>query len=274
MRARGVDLRLAVPVAVAWAATAVLIGMPGALPWAVAALGLLGLGSALLGSDLRARRWRWLLVIALASVTAVVPVSIAAAQAGARHPAVLDHAARAGRQVSAVLVVGETVRDGHPFAATLTEAATGDTTVRGSVPVEVYPPRDGDPSAERIAIGSTIAIRGALAAEDAGESAAYRLFAAGDLSIEDSVERGPPWYLSWADGLRAGFGRLAQDLPGDGAALLPGLAIGDTSAVSDGLDQSMKASSLTHLTAVSGDTARNAGGLKEVSNPEHLDPGR
>jgi len=245
MRARGVDLRLAVPVAVAWAATAVLIGMPGALPWAVAALGLLGLACALFA---RRRRWRWLLVIALASVTAVVPVSIAAAQAGARHPVALDHAARAGRQVSAVLVVGETVRDGHPFSATLTEAAFGDTTVRGSVRVEVYPPRDGAPSAERIAIGSTIAMRGVLAAEDAGESAAYRLFAAGDLS----VERGPPWYLSWADGLRAGFGRLAQDLPGDGAALLPGLAIGDTSAVSEGLDQSMKASSLTHLTAVSG----------------------
>src|SRR6185312_2370020 len=45
---------------------------------------------------------------------------------------------------------------------------------------------------------------------------------------------------------------VAKGLPGDGGALLPGLAIGDTSAVSTGLDTAMKASSLSHLTAVSG----------------------
>ena len=36
---------------------------------------------------------------------------------------------------------------------------------------------------------------------------------------------------------------------------MPGLAIGDTSAVGDALDDAMKASSLSHLTAVSGPTA-------------------
>jgi len=243
MRARGVDLRLALPVAAAWAATAVLIGMPGALPWAVAALALLAAGSAMLG-----RRWRPLLVVALACATALVPVSIAAAQAGARHPVALEQAARAGRQVSARLVVGETVRAGHPFAGTLVEASFGDTVVRGSVPIAVFPPRDAQASRERTAIGSAIVVRGVLVAEDPGESASYRLFAAG----MPTVERGPPWYLSWADGLRAGFGRVAAALPGDGAALLPGLSIGDTSAVSEQLDADMKASSLTHLTAVSG----------------------
>jgi competence protein ComEC len=45
---------------------------------------------------------------------------------------------------------------------------------------------------------------------------------------------------------------VAAGLPGDGGALLPGLAIGDTSAVSEDLDQAMKTSSLSHLTAVSG----------------------
>jgi len=239
----GVDLRLAVPVAAAWGATAVLIGMPGAQPWAVAGLVLLAVGSAALG-----RRWRWLLVVALASATAAAPVSIAAAQAGARHPAALEQAARAGRHASVLLVVGETVRDGHPFAATLSEASFGDTVVRGAVPVAVFPPRDSAPSAPRIAIGATVSVRGVLVAEDPGEGAAYRLFASGGYT----VERGPPWFLSWADGLRADFGRLAASLPGDGAALLPGLSIGDTSAVSEQLDADMKASSLTHLTAVSG----------------------
>jgi competence protein ComEC len=41
-------------------------------------------------------------------------------------------------------------------------------------------------------------------------------------------------------------------LPGDGAALLPGLILGDTSAVDHGLTGAMRVTSLTHLTAVSG----------------------
>ncbi len=57
---------------------------------------------------------------------------------------------------------------------------------------------------------------------------------------------------SGADRLRAGFSTAARIVPGDGGALLPGLAIGDTSAVDPSLDAAMKASSLSHLTAVSG----------------------
>jgi competence protein ComEC len=58
--------------------------------------------------------------------------------------------------------------------------------------------------------------------------------------------------VAWAGELRAGFRDLVSGLPGQGAGLLPGLAIGDTSAVDGELDASMKGSSLTHLTAVSG----------------------
>ena len=52
--------------------------------------------------------------------------------------------------------------------------------------------------------------------------------------------------------MRTGFAEAAGSLDGDGGALVPGLAIGDTSAVGDELDAAMKASSLSHLTAVSG----------------------
>ncbi|MBK4346578.1 ComEC/Rec2 family competence protein [Lacisediminihabitans changchengi] len=232
---------MAIPVAAAWAVTAVMIGMPGVLPWAVGALVALAVGTAVLG-----RRWRWLLVVSLACATAAVPVSLAAAQAGARHPAALVEAARAGRQVTVLLVVDETMRDGHPFAATLTDASFGETALSASVPIAVFPQR-GE-VVQRAAIGSTVSARGVLVAEDPGESAAFRFFVSGD----QRVVRGPPWFLAWADGLRADFRRLVADLPGDGARLLPGLSIGDTSAVTDELDASMKASSLTHLTAVSG----------------------
>ena len=41
-------------------------------------------------------------------------------------------------------------------------------------------------------------------------------------------------------------------LPGPGAGLIAGLAVGETSAVDAELDAAMKATSLAHLTAVSG----------------------
>ena len=44
----------------------------------------------------------------------------------------------------------------------------------------------------------------------------------------------------------------AQRLGGDGADLLPGLVLGDTSRVSEGLSEAMRQTSLTHLMAVSG----------------------
>jgi competence protein ComEC len=48
------------------------------------------------------------------------------------------------------------------------------------------------------------------------------------------------------------FAAALSGLPGDGAALLPGLTLGDTSAVDHGLNSAMRVASLTHLTAVSG----------------------
>jgi hypothetical protein len=48
------------------------------------------------------------------------------------------------------------------------------------------------------------------------------------------------------------FAEALSGLPGDGAALLPGLTLGDTSSVDHGLTAAMRVASLTHLTAVSG----------------------
>lgn len=61
-----------------------------------------------------------------------------------------------------------------------------------------------------------------------------------------------PWFLSWAPALRALLLEHSSALPGVGAQLVPGLAIGDTSRVSSALTTAMKTSSLTHITAVSG----------------------
>ena len=102
--------------------------------------------------------------------------------------------------------------------------------------------------AARIQLGTRLAFEARVSRLPAADEHGFRLRAAGDVRV---VAAPPPW-LSWAAGLRIGFADAARGLGGDGAALVPGLAIGDTSAVGESLDAAMKASSLSHLTAVSG----------------------
>ena len=74
------------------------------------------------------------------------------------------------------------------------------------------------------------------------------------LAHEIEVVEPPTGILRIAADLRQSLVRAAAGLPGGGGELVPGLAVGDTSAVSSQTDADMKASSLSHLTAVSGDT--------------------
>ncbi|MCC2308010.1 ComEC/Rec2 family competence protein [Cellulomonas chengniuliangii] len=91
--------------------------------------------------------------------------------------------------------------------------------------------------------------------------------AAGRLLPSDATGReaavliapGPPTVVSDASALltatarvRGGLAALAAGLPGDAGALLPGMAVGDTSRLPVDLADAMRASGLTHLTAVSG----------------------
>jgi len=71
----------------------------------------------------------------------------------------------------------------------------------------------------------------------------------------------PPWWQSAAGGLRSGLRAATGTLPPAEAGLLPGLAIGDTSALTQEVDDDFRAAGLTHLLAVSGDTAPQTGAL-------------
>ena len=61
-----------------------------------------------------------------------------------------------------------------------------------------------------------------------------------------------PAWQEGAGAVRASLRASVRDRPVDEAGLLPGLVVGDTSGVPDDLDVAMRASSLAHLTAVSG----------------------
>jgi competence protein ComEC len=107
---------------------------------------------------------------------------------------------------------------------------------------------DGLATVDAPPIGSTIRIEGRFRPTDDGSQTSWLVFVEG----HPETIRQPGWQVAWAAGLRAEFTGAARDLPGDGADLIPGLAIGDDSLVDASLDQAMKDSGLSHLTAVSG----------------------
>ena len=96
--------------------------------------------------------------------------------------------------------------------------------------------------------GARAQVLGSLEATDPGDAARALL-----------TTRAPPRVLSrpsgWAGvvvGLRAGLATACAPLGADAGGLLPGLVVGDTSAVPPDLSEAMRATGLTHLTAVSG----------------------
>ena len=253
-----VDIRLAAPVVVAWVTVGVLLSLPRLLAgaafvlWAVAAL-LLIVAIAV------GRRGRTVLAgLVVALVAAALLVSVAAVRAPHRQPAEMIEAAHAGRFVTATAMVTQSVHESvHEatratsaplrqviFSATLSSVTVGGSTTAVDVPVSVF----ADRPAVTIAIGATVRLAGTLSATDPADAVAFRMFADHGTRVESAA----PWYLDWANGLRSRFRDAAGELPGDGGDLLPGLAIGDTSSVRESLDGAMKATSLSHLTAVSG----------------------
>ncbi|MDQ0743198.1 competence protein ComEC [Clavibacter sp. B3I6] len=321
--ARQIDLRLALPAAVAWTATALAVGVrrvSAGLAVAAAVLALAGAGIAVgaamprssaprdvgvdVGSDAHpgggsprparcARRsaragvgphataplLRAVAGGAVAAGATALLLGAAATQEPLRHPAALDAAASADGMVVADLILDEPPA---PLAskagggsggaggrvrlvAHLTalhvgqdahgRAADGTVVLAAPVPVVVFAGRphderdgrDGSPGG-RLGVGTVVQLSAAVRQADPADRAAYLLLARGALEATAA----PSGASGVADALRAGLARAAAALPGPGAELLPGLAIGDVSAVAPALAQSMKDSSLTHLTAVSG----------------------
>ncbi|MGM1016176.1 MAG: ComEC/Rec2 family competence protein [Actinomycetota bacterium] len=130
-----------------------------------------------------------------------------------------------------------------------TGAHQGDISVRVGVAV---PSTDGAADSSRapedLALGAVVRVVGVAKAADAGERASLIIFGEGPVEIVAP----PGGVFAIAADVRADFVDRATRLPEPGAGLLPGLAVGDTSAVSDELDAAMLASGLSHLTAVSG----------------------
>jgi competence protein ComEC len=229
-----IDLRIVLPATVAWLAAVILLPFPEALlPVAIA--GFAGSVALVILGRFTHRSFPIVLGVSLAAIALVC--SSAFATSNVRRPAILAHAQLA----DATVVTTQTVTHASTyFAATLTRSGKSEL----SVPVLVF----GATPSRRVEIGTALRVSGKLQSTSPSDEVSYLVFA----RVPAVVVAPPPWYLSWANGLRAGLARVAHTLPGDGGELLPGLAIGDTTAVGATLNSAMKTSSLSHLTAVSG----------------------
>jgi competence protein ComEC len=109
------------------------------------------------------------------------------------------------------------------------------------------PVRVGTEPSEGFDLGARIRVVGEASATDAGERTALVVFA-----TEAEVIAPAAGVFGAAADLRQAFIERSSQLPEPGAGLLPGLAVGDTRAVDQELNDDMRTSGLSHLTAVSG----------------------
>jgi competence protein ComEC len=109
----------------------------------------------------------------------------------------------------------------------------------------------------RAAWRGTIQVRGRLGPTDAADDRVATLSVAGT-PVEVSS---PGRVAAAAETLRAGLRASVDHAPTDARGLLPGLVIGDTSRTPEDLTAAMRATGMTHLTAVSGSNVAVVVGL-------------
>lgn len=244
-RARPRDLRLVPVVAAVWPIAALTVIHPTVAVATAAGLSAAALILLALACRPRSSALLAVLVVGAAFGAAVaVHVAVAEPERSALRELPLD----GGRSVTLeAAVVGKIERSmsGLSFDAVVQEALIGDMAHRLSAPVRIR--LDEDARVPGLDLGSAVAVRGTAFVADPGDRAVLIVQAA-DLTL-----RAPPaGVLAVAADLRRGLQRATHGLPSPGAGLIAGLSVGDTSAVDPALDEAMKASSLSHLTAVSG----------------------
>jgi competence protein ComEC len=253
----GLDVRLLVPALVAWTVLIALLAAP--LAWlVVVAAACLVLAMLVLAAERRARQpsrngavRRTVALCALAVALLLAATALHRAVRGAGTITAL------AQQGAAVTVTAQVASD--PIALpskgirrttiALLRLQVREVTGRGArtavnTPVLAF----GDPSWMRLRWGETVQVSGRLGPARRGDDVIATLSGKGD-----PVSRSPPGRLRQAAGsVRSGLQRAVQGTAGEGAGLLPGLVVGDTSRLDPGLEEDMRTAGLTHLVAVSG----------------------
>ena len=106
----------------------------------------------------------------------------------------------------------------------------------------------GSPILKELAWGSTVSLTGRLSPMEPGDAEVAAL----RVTAPAVIDSHPGLVATAAEHLRAGLRQSVAHLPLDAQGLVPGLVIGDTSQLPPELDAAMRATGMTHLTAVSG----------------------
>jgi competence protein ComEC len=243
-----------VPVAVAgWAGAWLGTGLTGLDRWSLVAVGFALL--LVVTSCLVAHRWR--LVVAGGAALAIVgtvTVGALAAERVTTGPVAELAAARAVVVGEAVVRSDPQVRTGQFGGYATVRVRLDAVSGRGqtwAVRSPVLLIVGGEPAVDswrRVLVGSTVRVSGRLETVDRGSdvSAVLRLRQGAD------VRAPPSRSLQLVERVRGGLRKAVAGRPAEPRALVPALVLGDTSAMTDDLQQSFQTTGLTHLTAVSG----------------------
>ncbi len=241
-RTRVRDLRLVPLAATVWMAALVCVFIPDIAWWAVIACLAIGVGMLWRAARTRGdgRGSGGLLAVAgITMAAAAMTVGFATPQRDAA--AELD-----GRVIEVVAEVSSSSSVGTDGRLWFDARSTFAGTVGAPDPLSA-PLRIGVEPMPGLDLGAVIKVMGEAMATDPGERAALVVFG----TRIDVIQPAQGVYGVAAQ-VREDFVERATRLPEPGAGLLPGLAVGDTRAVSEELDAAMLASGLSHLTAVSG----------------------
>ena len=238
------DLRLLPLAAAVWCVALFCVFVPGSA-WGSAAI--CGIAAV---SVLGAFWWRrrhgglhagaGLLMVTLAAGAAVAMSTGFASPARDR---IAEWDGRVVEVVAAVTSSASTGQDGRLWF----EAVSIDVGPPGQARPLAAPVRIGIDPADGFDLGARIRVTGEAAATDAGERSALVVFGG-----EAEVVSPAAGVFGAAAALRLAFVERSLRLPDPGSGLLPGLAVGDTRAVTQELTDEMRTSGLSHLTAVSG----------------------
>ena len=130
------------------------------------------------------------------------------------------------------------------MTVTLEQWSSPDRAFAAHIPVSLWAPLDS----ATLLPGTRIAGPATVGPGDPATGTAFSLTMRSAPHVVDP----PPWWQIAAGGVRSGLRQAVHGLPTDGAALLPGFVLGDSSTIPADLAADMRAAGLTHLVVVSG----------------------
>jgi competence protein ComEC len=250
---RAVDVRLAVPAATAWAGAALAPALPTPVVGRTVVLTLLaGILAAGFGTA-RPRHSRRLLLVAAAALGLAAGCGSAALHLAAlRHGPVASAAGRGGDVRLTLRVVRDPAqvhtrrgRSMEVVDATASAVVVGGERATDRAPVVLFATA---PGWSTLLPGQRLEADGRLLAPRRGDLVSAAVFARGPPRLLGR----PPWWQRAAGLVRERLREACAGLPGDERGLLPGLVLGDVSAMPPSLTSAFRTTGLTHLTAVSG----------------------